>query len=183
MRYFIVLLTAILFLQMPPVLTEAAETDPTCWDFTLPASLEVLEDEAFENTAVTKVYIQDNLMTLGQRAFADSPDLVQIFIPDTTKRIGDDAFEGDVGLIIFGNRGSQAERHAKDHHIPFKTYATVLYRSDKRNTFRQRVIQMGRAEQTCLMETRSTGRGSGSKEKPSYHKENAALMVQEEVFP
>lgn len=90
----------------PPVMD-----DP---DFILPASLTSIESEAFLGISASVVKLPDSVADIGSRAFADCPNLQQIYIPAVTT-IADDAFSGVTGLIIFGAPGSPAEQFAQTH--------------------------------------------------------------------
>ena len=117
------LILAVLFV-LPPAL---AQTGDSIWEsfapvrstFILPASLRVVEDEAFEGTAESLVVLPDSLKTLRDRAFADNANLRAIYIPKGTNSIADTAFAGVKGLTIFGLAGSFAEEWAESRKIPF----------------------------------------------------------------
>ena len=55
-----------------------ADATPT---FNLPASLQIIEAEAFEGTAIVTVDLPETVETIGERAFANIPTLRQITIP------------------------------------------------------------------------------------------------------
>ena len=54
-----------------------------------------------------------------KRAFADCGNLRDIYIPESTVKIAEDAFEGVSGLTIHGKEGSYAEFYAEKHHYAF----------------------------------------------------------------
>ena len=87
--------------------------------FVLPASLNMIDDEAFEGTAVTAVLIRERVICIGDYAFANTPKLQVVFIPQATEHIGDYAFPANTGLTIYGAMGSYAEEWANAHQIPF----------------------------------------------------------------
>ena len=93
--------------------------------FLLPESLEMIEDEAFEATAAKTVVFSDSLGRIGQRAFANSPELKTVTIPESVVYIGDRAFEGVSGLVICGMADSYAARWAQEHDVAFTTAETT----------------------------------------------------------
>ena len=86
----------------------------------LPYSLEMLEEEAFQGTAIETLIFQENVYSVGERAFEDTTNLKAVYIPPATTQIAQDAFSEEGTLTIYGVRGSYAEKWAKQHHIPFK---------------------------------------------------------------
>ena len=81
-------------------------------DGVLPAGLLRLEDEALFGCAFRYVRIPEGTVTIGQRAFADSPYLTHVYIPASVTEIAADAFENVSGLTILGASGSAAESFA-----------------------------------------------------------------------
>ena len=89
-------------------------------DFKLPAALTVIEEGAFEGLAMEVVRCPETLTEINARAFADCTQLRQIYIPESTETIADNAFAGCPGnLTIFGVEGSQAENYADRNGILF----------------------------------------------------------------
>ena len=88
------------------------------WDFTLPAKIITVEDEAFSGTAAKAVKISKTCSNIGSNAFADSA-LESIYIPSSVTEIGNNALPGDV--IIFTDRGSYAALYAIENNY------TVIY--------------------------------------------------------
>lgn len=85
----------------------------------LPESVELIEDEAFEGTALIKVEIPNNVVSIGERAFAGISSLREIRIPITTSYIADTAFEGSNRTTITAPGNSYARAYAKNHGLPF----------------------------------------------------------------
>lgn len=99
----------------------AAEQEEVVLLFKLPAFLTEIGDEAFAGTAFSSVRIADGCVSIGSRAFADSPLLRYVYIPESVGAIAEDAFAGCNSLTIVGVKGSFAEQYAKDHHIAFSS--------------------------------------------------------------
>ena len=89
-------------------------------DFTTPAALLMIEDEAFRGCAFSYVKLGEHVTDIGAFAFADSPNLKYILIPATVTSIGTDAFKDTApGFTILTPAGSFAESYARDNNIRF----------------------------------------------------------------
>ena len=87
---------------------------------TLPAALEVIEEEAFcGDESLEEVVIPYGATTIGPRAFAYS-GLRRITIPDTVTEIAGDAFEGTDGLTIVSAGNCFACDYAMEHTISWE---------------------------------------------------------------
>ena len=88
--------------------------------FVLPASLEVIEEEAFAGTAVKNTELPESLTTVGDGAFSNIPGLETVTVPATDHlTISDSAFSGSGGVIIRGEEGSYAQEWADRNGLPF----------------------------------------------------------------
>ena len=74
----------------------------------LPTDLEEIEEEAFFDNRFAHVIIPEGTMSIGDRAFASTSDLISVYVPATVTRIGTDAFDADV--VVLGEEGSEAAR-------------------------------------------------------------------------
>ena len=90
--------------------------------FIMPASLVIVEEKAFEGTAVRTVVFPVGLISIGECAFANSHGLDDIYIPSTVEFIGNNAFSSNKRITIHGVIGSLAETWAKEHQIPFAPF-------------------------------------------------------------
>ena len=88
-------------------------------DCVLPADLQMIGTEAFARCAFRCVQVNEGVSVIGARAFADSPALSSVYIPESVQEIAPDAFEHVEGLTIFGVPGSKAAVYAHNHGIPF----------------------------------------------------------------
>jgi hypothetical protein len=87
--------------------------------FTLPASLKVIEDEAFEGVSAETVILSDSTESIGARAFADNGALKAVHVSESLFYIGDNAFEGSYRVMIVGSEGSYAAAWARMHNVAF----------------------------------------------------------------
>lgn len=94
--------------------------------FKLPASLLVIEDEAFEGTSLFSVDLPDSVVTIGERAFSNISTLHAVSIPDSVTYIARNAFIGSDKVTITASPGSYARTWAKENGVPFHSI-TVLY--------------------------------------------------------
>jgi hypothetical protein len=81
-------------------------------DMILPSSLDTIGEEAFAGGAFKYVRLPEGATAIGKRAFADCPNLRDIYIPESTVSIMYDSFEGVSELTIHGKEGSYAEFYA-----------------------------------------------------------------------
>lgn len=94
--------------------------------FKLPASLQSIEDEAFEGTAMIAVDIPETVERIGERAFSNIATLRKVRIPEKTTFIAKTAFDGSNRVTITGAPGSYARKYARENGIPFAPL-TVMY--------------------------------------------------------
>ena len=94
--------------------------------FKLPASLQVIEDEAFEGTSLFSVELPDSVVTIGERAFSNISTLHAVSIPDSVTYIARNTFTGSDKVTITASPGSYARTWAKENGVPFHSI-TVLY--------------------------------------------------------
>ena len=98
-------------------------TAPT---FKLPAGLQIIEDEAFEGTAIVSIDLPETVESIGEQAFANITTLRKVNIPEKTKKIARTAFAGSNNVTITGAPGSYARTWARENGIPF-TSTIVVY--------------------------------------------------------
>ena len=115
------ILLAILLSVLSPVSFAEADSSNNYKQsvFIMPATLEAVEDEAFEGTAVESIVFQDGIVSIGDSAFESAYNLTDVYIPPTIEYIGKNAFSSNKRLTIHGVIGSLAEKWAKEHEIPF----------------------------------------------------------------
>ncbi len=83
--------------------------------FILPASLKVIQAEAFYGDAsLSKVVLPDGIKRIESRTFAKST-LTEINLPDSLEYIADDAFDGPVRVSISVNEDTYAYQWAVEN--------------------------------------------------------------------
>lgn len=100
-----------------------------CESLTLPASLSVIEEEAFAgDSSLTEAVLPDSVLAIGSRAFADCTGLLSLSIPAATETIAPDALDGISGpLLIRTTADSAAMQFALNHGFDFQ--AGTVYRA------------------------------------------------------
>ena len=86
-------------------------------EMVLPASLEVIDEEAFAGTCASAVRVPSGVRTISARAFAGCERLTAVYLPASVTFIADDAFEPFV--TIYAPAGSPAEAYARRLGLPF----------------------------------------------------------------
>ena len=99
-------------------------TEKATPDFTLPAAMTRIGDEAFSGAKMTVVYIPDGVTVLASKAFANCTSLIQIRIPASVVAIAPDVFYGLTetqlhSITVFGTPGSAAETYANSKGMKF----------------------------------------------------------------
>ena len=97
----------------------------------LPNSLRKIGDSAFwECEQLTKIVIPDGCEKIGAKAFLRCTKLKDIYVPSSVYEIGDAAFDtGNYATTIHTQKGSAAERFAKEHNLKVD-YESVPTRDD-----------------------------------------------------
>lgn len=85
----------------------------------LPSSLTIIGEGAFEGTAMGSVILPDAVRTIGDYAFANNPNLQKISIPRNIQYIGKNAFTGSSRVTITSVPDGFARTWAKENGIPF----------------------------------------------------------------
>ena len=102
--------------------TDNIEEIPT---FRLPSSLQIIEDEAFEGTAIVSVEIPETVESIGNRAFANIPTLHSVRISPNTKHIAKTAFADSDQVVLTGTSNSYARTWANENGFPFVPIAVI----------------------------------------------------------
>ena len=86
---------------------------------TLPSAVKEIEEEAFAGISASVVKIPDGLTTIGQKAFANLPNLREIYIPASVTQIEENVFQNSPQVVVYGYPGSKAEEYARQNDIQF----------------------------------------------------------------
>ena len=156
---------------------------------TLPVSLQVIGEEAFEGTALQNVVLPESVREIGDRAFADNEDLLAVQLPGELQSVGDDilAESENAVLAVYANSSAQDLAVAKGYRV-FKLTAVSENKTDgpfvlmTGTVFRTKEYKQ--ESDTCSAETKSrrTGR-TGAELKGELYRGVAALYVQSRYFP
>ena len=85
----------------------------------LPASVTNVETEAFANVSAWEIVLPETIESIGDRAFADSDDLLLIVIPNDSAVINGNPFENSSLARIAAPSDGQTESFADSEGIPF----------------------------------------------------------------
>ena len=78
-------------------------------DFTIPASVTVIETESFSGIAAKRIRLGEQVIRIEANAFSNCPNLKMIYIPECCENIDITAFSGVTGLTIYGSDDSYAQ--------------------------------------------------------------------------
>ncbi len=106
----------------------AAQDEPPV--LLMPESLTWIGEGAFEGSAAECIVISENVTAIEKNAFANCKKLREIRIPPTVEKVDDCALQGCGNVMVFGKKGTEAERFAvkagfefydpdADYEIPF----------------------------------------------------------------
>lgn len=85
----------------------------------IPEGVTSIEEGTFEDSELESIVIPDSVKSIGESAFKFC-DLKSITIPESVKKIGKSAFNyWDSDFIIYGKKGSYAQKYAKKNNIAF----------------------------------------------------------------
>ena len=86
-------------------------------DAVLPSSLQTISDEAFWGTGFQAVFLNEDVTYVGNEAFANNVNLIDVFIPQSVAYIGSDAFP--LRAVIHGVVNSYAQTWADNNEHTF----------------------------------------------------------------
>lgn len=109
----LILLATLLLILIAVLSCACAEEETGILRF--PSSIKTVEDHSFQGTAASIAVFPDGAAYIGDEAFADSPNLVAVYLPASVEHIGNGAFRGSKDLILFGAFDSYAQRWAREN--------------------------------------------------------------------
>lgn len=90
-----------------------------------PSSLRVIGEEAFEGTAIESFQLGNSLEQIGNRAFANMPELHILYIPSSLKEIGEGILVNSDKVQIASFSCGVVKPWAVRHDIPFVPIAAI----------------------------------------------------------
>ena len=87
--------------------------------FKLPASLERIEEGAFEGTAITAVELPESVKVVENYAFANIRTLSHFKVSENIAYISRTVFDGSANVVLFGAAKGYARDWAQKNNIPF----------------------------------------------------------------
>ncbi len=115
-----VCICVLLLAQSPP---EALGEEGT---FQMPSGLLLIEEEAFLETGASEVILSEDLIVIGDRAFAEMKNLQVAYLPESQIQMGSDVFAGNPELAISGIPDGWAEEYARRNHFQFIWAVSIL---------------------------------------------------------
>ena len=94
----------------------------------LPASLQMIGEDAFGGSAAEAVLLPTGLETVKKKAFADMPELKSVYVPETVTEIDRQAFTGAGKPVLIGQTGSLAESWARENRYDFSGTWVLRFR-------------------------------------------------------
>ena len=140
----------------------------------LPASLQMIGEDAFGGSAAEAVLLPTGLETVEKKAFADMPELKSVYVPETVTEIDRQAFSGAGKPVLIGRTGSRAESWARENRYDFSGTWALCFR-----------LRAGKAELRALVE-QSAHFNSQEKQKetlqPEKRKEITGRLAENRVM-
>ncbi len=93
--------------------------------FILPPSLQIIEEEAFEGTGAAVAIAQKGVQEIHNRSFSNMPRLRAVVFPETVVFLGDELFQNNRDVVLYGYAGSEAYQYAQRHHITFIAFPSA----------------------------------------------------------
>ncbi len=87
--------------------------------FVLPASLQMIGEDAFGGSAAEAVLLPTGLETVEKNAFGEMDRLKSVYVPETVTEMDRHAFSGAGKPVVIGQPGSLAESWAKENRYEF----------------------------------------------------------------
>lgn len=77
--------------------------------------------------SLTEIYLPDGVEEIGECAFARCYQLERLYIPKSVKSIGKDILLISDKAVIYGFKGSSAEKYATDNNLRFEAVTESMY--------------------------------------------------------
>ena len=121
MKKFISILMIIMSLYISPfaLTNQKADNYTSNGTFVLPASILLVDNEAFSGTSVETAVFPNGFLLLGDMAFSSASELRRVYLPASLSEIGTDVFSENTNLTIHGVEKSFAQTWAEENGITF----------------------------------------------------------------
>ena len=157
--------------------------------FHLPDSLQKIEDEAFEGTAIRNVILPYSMTQLGDRAFAENRELLMVQFPEKLQVYGKDLFAGSENAVmeVFAGSDAMAEAMAEGYRYRIMTAFSRL-QTEKESAAMTgpfaAVRTAGQQRNICSAEIKGKRTGRTDAElKAEKYQGIAALYIRSRYFP
>lgn len=155
-----------------------------------PEMLELIEESAFENTALEVVKLPESVRKIQDYAFAGSTSLRILQLPSNIEDIGDKIIQGSTHAMVAAAENSNVKKWAQINRVPFSAVlfldsikghkVTTIFVSSSDTKVDLEASGFNRTK--SYQKTRRTGRTLGEL-KSSHFKGIAAQHVQSRFFP
>jgi|GEM_PF-1670416 len=89
----------------------------------IPDSVTNIGNAVFQGcSTLTSITVPNNVTSIGYEAFNSCPSLTSVIIPESVQSIGGGAFYLSDKAVIYGIKGSYAQKYAQDNYIKFAEY-------------------------------------------------------------
>ncbi len=158
---------------------------------TLPSSLLVIDDEAFEGTALQNIQLPNSVKEIGDRAFAGNTGLSAVRLPEDPGFIGEDVFAGSENVSVTAFAGSKSMDWALRSGYPIRVMTVFEVKRAGRETAvsagASLSVSSGQSEkkkEACHAENKEKRTGRITAElKGDLYRGTASLYVQSRYFP
>ncbi len=106
--------------------------------------LEIIGEDAFQETIITSFVFPSSVKTVGERAFYGDTPADNVYVLNPECEINPNVFRCDSETVIYGYEGSTAEAYAQNKNI---TFCTI----DQESCEHSDTTPIGRKEPTCLV--------------------------------
>lgn len=74
--------------------------------------LKIIQEEAFANCNLKSIFLPEGLYSIGDRAFANNPELETVYVPYTVQKVGKEVFSGCEKLsIVYVDKGFKESQY------------------------------------------------------------------------
>ena len=156
----------------------------------LPASLTVIEEDAFAGTSLESVYLPDSVIIIGDCAFADIGELNTVRLSDNIQLIDGNPFAGSENVILSGSAIGYGRKWASENGIHYEVEIRINRKAEARQHIAicswkiTEVIGKEQKDERVPLSDKSShkGRTEGELNAAVYHG-GVAMFVRSRYFP